>query len=369
MMAFRFLHTADWQIGKRFGAFPPDKASVLREARFEAVAALAKRAAAHDIRHVLVAGDIFETETSEQATRRKLFAILRQHAGLTWHLLPGNHDPGRAGGIWETSRRDGIPDNVVLHLEAKPAEIEPGVFLLPCPIATRHVHADPSAWLSGAALPESATRIGLAHGSVEGFTGDSARPLDHVAAEKHLSYFALGDWHGVKQVGERTWYSGTPEPDRFKGNEPGHFLLVSLDAPRAPPQVDAALVGQYHWMESEFHVTGDEDVARLQSHVADHHPESRKLLVKLAVDGFVPLAARLRLASELDRLADELFHLESDLSELHLRADAADLDMIDRSGELRDVAERLLALAQSDAEDRAIAEGALARLHAWSANS
>ena len=96
---------------------------------------------------------------------------------------------------------------------------------------------------------------------------------------------------------------------------------------------------------------------------------SRKLLVKLAVDGLVPLAVHLGLQTQLDRLADELFHLESDLGALHLRADAGDLDLIDRSGELRHAAERLLALVQSDAPNRDIAEGALARLHAWSART
>lgn len=368
-MVFRFLHTADWQIGKRFGAFTAEKAALLRDARFEAVATLAKLAMSRDIRHVLVAGDIFETETSEPATRRKLFAILRQHDRLNWHLLPGNHDPGRAGGIWEVSRRDGLPANVTIHLEAKSVEIEPGVFLLPCPIATRHVHADPTAWIQGAALPENATRVGLAHGSVEGFAGDSGRPLDYTVAEKHLSYFALGDWHGHKGVSERTWYSGTPEPDRFKANAPGHVLLVDLETPHAPPRVEPVHVGQYHWAEASFHMTGDGDIARLQSEIADRHAQSRKLLMKLGVDGLVPLAARLALQVELEHLADELFHLEFDLAELHLRAEASDLDMIDRSGELRHVAERLLTMARSDAPNRDIAEGALARLHAWSAGS
>ena len=95
--------------------------------------------------------------------------------------------------------------------------------------------------------PQTLTRIGLAHGSVEGFTGDSARPVDHIAAEKHLSYFALGDWHGAKQVGERSWYSGTPEPDRFKGNDPGHVLQLGSWRPmrrlRSNPSMSASIAG------------------------------------------------------------------------------------------------------------------------------
>ncbi len=39
---------------------------------------------------------------------------------------------------------------------------------------------------------------------------------------------ALGDWHGRKQIGPRTWYSGTPEPDAFQDNDPGHALIVAL---------------------------------------------------------------------------------------------------------------------------------------------
>ncbi len=43
-MAFTFLHTADWQIGKRFGAFPADKAAMLRDQRLHAVDRLAAAA-------------------------------------------------------------------------------------------------------------------------------------------------------------------------------------------------------------------------------------------------------------------------------------------------------------------------------------
>ena len=37
----RFLHTADWQIGRQYGQFPPDDAIPLAEARFKAVERIA----------------------------------------------------------------------------------------------------------------------------------------------------------------------------------------------------------------------------------------------------------------------------------------------------------------------------------------
>ena len=41
-----FLHTADWQIGRQYGQFETDDAAMLAEARFEAVARIARDLAA-----------------------------------------------------------------------------------------------------------------------------------------------------------------------------------------------------------------------------------------------------------------------------------------------------------------------------------
>ena len=57
----RFLHSADWQIGKVFKQFGP-KEETLRRARLAAVERLGQLAVAHGARHVLVAGDIYDCE-------------------------------------------------------------------------------------------------------------------------------------------------------------------------------------------------------------------------------------------------------------------------------------------------------------------
>ena len=44
VVTFTFVHTADWQIGKTFGAFPEEKASVLRHARLDAIDRIAEAA-------------------------------------------------------------------------------------------------------------------------------------------------------------------------------------------------------------------------------------------------------------------------------------------------------------------------------------
>src|SRR5690606_42062732 len=60
---FRFIHSSDLHIGKRFGNFPEDLRGRLREARLGALVRLAQQARAHGAGTVLLAGDTFDTET------------------------------------------------------------------------------------------------------------------------------------------------------------------------------------------------------------------------------------------------------------------------------------------------------------------
>jgi hypothetical protein len=57
----RFIHTADWQLGKPFGRMPEGVRIVLQEARLDVIDAIAKLAADKGADDVLVAGDVFDT--------------------------------------------------------------------------------------------------------------------------------------------------------------------------------------------------------------------------------------------------------------------------------------------------------------------
>jgi len=65
----KFIHTADWQIGKvfkRFGA----KEETLRDARLAAIDRLGVLARANGVHHILVAGDIYDNEAPNTITLR-----------------------------------------------------------------------------------------------------------------------------------------------------------------------------------------------------------------------------------------------------------------------------------------------------------
>jgi DNA repair exonuclease SbcCD nuclease subunit len=259
------LHTADWQIGRVFSQFEPDDASALFEARFKVVEHLAAIATEQSVDAVLVAGDVFDAQTVADKTVRRLFNAMRGFAGA-WLLIPGNHDSGLSESIWTRAHRLGvIPSNVTCCLEPKPHNIGGKFILLPAPLTQRHTYGDLTAWFGDAPNDDGLIRVGLAHGCVEGVLPEGIDSTNPIAANRAdhagLDYLALGDWHGTKCIDSKTWYAGTPETDRFKANDSGQALFVSIEGVGAQPKVEAIRTGQFRWqqLDPQLAVTSDVD--------------------------------------------------------------------------------------------------------------
>lgn len=258
------LHTADWQIGRNFSQFEADDAAALFEARFVVVERLAAIAHERQADAVLVAGDVFDAQTVTEKTIRRLFNAMRVFGG-PWVLIPGNHDAALTESVWTHARRlQAIPDNVLLCLRAEPVVVAGKFTVLPAPLTQRHTYHDLTEWFASAPDPHGLPRIGLAHGCVQGILPgeiDSANPIAvGRAAEAGLAYFALGDWHGTKCVDERTWYAGAPEPDRFKDNDSGNALWVTIEAAQGLPRVEKLRTAGFGWRQIEATLAVESDV-------------------------------------------------------------------------------------------------------------
>lgn len=368
MADMKFIHTADWQIGKSFRQFG-DREAVLARARLEAIESIGKLTMEEGAAHVLVAGDIYDSEVPTRQTLLAPLERMRLFPAVHWHLIPGNHDPHRPQGVWDRARAESLPANVHLHLGPEPFELGEHAVLLPAPLTRKSEGGDLTEWMDRAATPVGRARIGLAHGAVAGFGsgGDAVNPIDPGRPQRAgLAYLALGDWHRTMQIARDVWYAGTPEPDRAGSQEVGQALVVELAGPDGPVTVTPRRVGTFRWLSLTEHLADEAAVADLEAKLRAL-PDLSSLVLRLQLEGHLPLAARADLERRLQGLAAILFDLAADYSKLMLRPTVEDLDSIELGGVLREAADRLMAMAAAEGisdEDRRVAGDALIELFA-----
>ena len=324
-MTSRFIHTADWQLGKPFARIDDNrKRSLLQNERIAVLQRIAQAVLHTQAQFVLVAGDLFDSPNADKSTVAAACAAIGSMK-VPVLVIPGNHDHGGPGSLWEQdfflSESGHLASNLQVLLKPEPVEL-PHALILPCPLVRRRESTDPTAWirsldpalLAGAAAKP---RIVLAHGTVQVFgatTGADSEDDDDVAGLSNfidlsrlpmadLDYVALGDWHGMKQVGTNAWYSGTPELDRFQKGEdhrPGHILAVTASRGQ-PAHVQVESTGGIRWHQLDFDLAGDDALATLRQRMDDLvGPRVDKDLVRLSLTGSLGIEA----SRQLERLYD-----------------------------------------------------------------
>ncbi|MES2707953.1 MAG: DNA repair exonuclease [Verrucomicrobiota bacterium] len=383
----RFLHTADWQLGKPFaGIQDPEKRALVRQERLAVLDRIGQAARESGASFIVVAGDLFDSASPTRSTVAAACSAIGR-MGLPVYAIPGNHDHGGPGSLWEQDffRREcaALAPNFQLLLKPEPVEL-PQAVLFPCPLLRRSESTDPTAWLRDgevfAGLPEGKPRIVIAHGSVQGFgsaadddEGETGGPGNLLDLDRlnpaAWDYIALGDWHGTKLLSARAAYSGTPEPDRFskgESNEPGHVLAVEAER-GGPPVISRIRTARLGWHRAARHFSEDAALESFQTEIAELLGQrGHQDLLRLELSGSLGLAA----ASELEKMLDSW------------RARLLRLKLLDRTrvapgpeetarlmSRAEDpvtgrVAARLAALAQGEDENAAVARVALRELHA-----
>ena len=371
MTGFRFIHSSDLHLGRRFGNYPEDIRGRLVEARHAAIDNLSSAARDHGAGHVLIAGDLFDTETPSDRAWRQALAAMAAADNIDWWIIPGNHDSLAAEALWDPIRAQPL-DNMHFCDAAEPVEIAPGAMLLPSPVPSRFPGRDATEWIPDCATPDGSLRIGLAHGGIVTFgsedDGAETIPPDR-ATSGGLDYLALGDWHGFMRVDDRTFYSGSPERDRFKHQGRGVCLAVTIPGSGAVPEVAEIETGRFGWHDIPLPLTPEQDASdTLAAALPEDGSGRRDTLVRVQASGWIRLPQRMDLARAAEDAAPEFGYFELNDSELATECAPEDLDDIAPGGALRMAAEVLYGDAEDaakSAEDRATAAAALRRLYGY----
>jgi len=339
----KFLHTADWQMGRTYSRFDTEDSAALVEARYEAIERLAALATEHQCDAVLVAGDVFDAQTVSDRTIRRVFNATGNFEG-PWVMLPGNHDAALAESVWTRAKRLGaVPANVHLALEPGVTQLpEQGIAVLTAPLTQRHTYGDLTQPFDDTETPPGLLRIGLAHGSVQGVLPDDIDSTNPIAPDRtetaKLDYLALGDWHGVREINERTWYSGTPEPERFRNNDAGYVLIVDIEEPGATPKVTRYETARYQWHQWRESLSVPSDLDELLNRMSQL-PEASVLDLKL--DGILTLAGDQKLSEALSVAEARYRSVTCDRTGLQLEPTDEDIAALHADGYLGEVVQEL----------------------------
>jgi DNA repair exonuclease SbcCD nuclease subunit len=248
----RLLHTADVHLGARHADLG-DRAATQRERQFAAFIATVDLALAEKVDLVLIAGDLFDSNTQPRRSVERAAAQIKRlvDARIRVVIAPGTHDvfdkasiyraydlPALAGAVGSDLVTVLDPDHPEVHLQSLDVVVHGRCY------ATKRAPRSPLAALDVSKDDRAAWHVGLLHAAIaiEGKTdGDDVVITTVEIAESNLDYLALGHWHSTTKgkAGKTVYaYAGAPEPIALDQDRAGNVLLVTLDGAHGKKQVE-----------------------------------------------------------------------------------------------------------------------------------
>jgi len=240
----RLLHTADVHLGARHADLG-EQAAAQRERQFAAFKATIDLALAEKVDVVLIAGDLFDSNSQPKRSVERVAAELKRlsEKKIRTVIIPGTHDVYDRSSVYrahdiaamsKTAAGDDLvtvltSDRPDVHLAACDAVIHTRVF------DTKRAPQNPLGDLHVGSDKRATWKIGLLHAavSIPGKTdADEVVVTKEEIAATGLDYLALGHWHSTQRgtAGAVTYaYSGSPEPVAVDQDKAGKVLLVTLD--------------------------------------------------------------------------------------------------------------------------------------------
>jgi DNA repair exonuclease SbcCD nuclease subunit len=257
----RLLHTADVHLGARHADLG-EQAAAQRERQFAAFRATVDLALAEKVDIVLIAGDLFDSNTQPRRSVERVAAELKRlaEAKVRTVIIPGTHDVYDRSSLYRVHDLPALagsgpdddlvtvltPDRPSVHLQACDVVVHGRVF------ATKRAPHSPLRDLKVEAGDGATWHVGLVHGSL---AIPDRTDRDEVVVTREeieatgLDYLALGHWHSAQQgrAGRTTYaYAGAPEPVAVTQDGAGKVLLVTLDeaGPARTVTIDERVVGK-----------------------------------------------------------------------------------------------------------------------------
>ena len=350
MKVVKFLHTADWHLGKKYVKLG-EKAEEARKIRIRSVENLLEKAKANNVDFVIISGDLFDNNDVDRNLTYKVTEILAKINPIPVYILPGNHDPLTMDSLYLDPVWDSV-ENVEIFEDSYPIEIQNmDVTLYPCPIKQKRSKNDFTDWIK---VSDEQISIGVAHGTLGIIEEEPIFPIDPTRAEKSgLDYLALGEWHSFSEYKcsdgiTRTVYPGTPETTKFGEKDSGTAAIVSIDSHKSNPNIQKLNIGLLKWKSIFRNVYGMKDVQNIERELNNCTNPNHQVL-ELSIKGTVDQETYNYLEYLKSKYIENFMFFDVLKEDVYLRPDLSEFkSMIPEGAILERTFETLMALMKNN---------------------
>lgn len=322
----KFLHTADVHLGARF-KYLGEKASIQREQLKKTFARVVSHAVEEKINIVLIAGDLFDSNTVSVSTIdfvKGQLGILNQN-GIRVCILAGTHDLLDQGSLYLRERFEDELENVCVFTKDKEKCEYPDLDVTVWGKSNTQSKSEETPIISP---KSSATKynILMAHGSVQ-IEGKSAKDDYPITFEQikncGMDYVALGHWHSLgeySQGGVKCYYSGSPEMLDIDQKGAGTILQVSIKDTREL-EVKPVKVGSTDFVTLEIdleQINNEEELKKIIG--KDAHPN---MIKTVELKGLVAAELAINTQRLEQELREDFFRLKI-INNSHVKMDSID---------------------------------------------
>ena len=318
-MALSVFLTSDLHLGMKFAGYPEAPQAALVEARFACLSRMVEEAGRRRCDLLVVAGDLFDRISVTRRDIQRAAETLRSFPGKLVAVLPGNHDYlGPGDSLWPAFRA-ACGDAILLLDEPRAwplARYDLDAILYAGPCTSKHSKSNAVQWVKAARRDPSVTHhIGVAHGSLEGFSPDFNEDYYPMKTEELLSTgmeaWLLGHTHlpfpSKPGRRDRIFFPGTPEPDGFDCAHAGSAWHLEL-SPESGVTATAVPTGSLRFVVESVPVRGPADLQQLLGRYAGE--KARSILLRAELAGRVSREVLQEVGAVTQRLAESVLYAE-----------------------------------------------------------
>jgi DNA repair exonuclease SbcCD nuclease subunit len=321
-MPIRIIHTADNHIGMTFNnrGYSAEVRAALVKERFDALERIVSLTNSSKADLLVIAGDLFDKTSMARQDIKTVAAILNRVEEAWLLVLPGNHDYFEAGkdNLWDVFQRNMEYDRFILLDRQEPKELfinEQKVMVYPCPCRSKHSEANMIGWVKDEPKDKEAVNVGIAHGSVEGFSADFNQKYFPMTkselAQSGVDFWLLGHTHIRYPAKEQEqnpgfFFPATPTPDGFDRSHEGYVWQLDIDEQKKI-RMQSIQTGEYRFYDNEETVKDLDDIEKIKR---KYTSLGQRAMVKLKISGTLTEEDRQALQTTIGEIANQIGYLE-----------------------------------------------------------